>query len=458
MVKCEHCQKEGATMQCPTCKKLELPPSYFCTQECFKAAWPTHKLKHSAPKLVPTMPAFAQSVFDFTGDLRPGKMTPKRTVPAHIPRPDYIHPKNKNGESALEERSYSSNKIPIWKKKEEVEGIRNAARCAREILNIACEAAKPGMAHDEIDRIVHDATLERNCYPSPLGYNLFPKSVCTSVNEVVCHGIPDTRELQVGDILNVDVSCYGPGTGEGVTSGTVGSWNSHYHGDTNDTLFIGKPEGIPSEIVADFDLDKEFPGSKLSLEEMDDKWTGYHDVRLLHAGYEAMMAGWNTVRPGGLYRYIGDAIGARADQDGYGVIQSVCGHGIGALFHCAPQVPHYAKNKTAGVMKVGHVFTIEPMLTASGTTEDVLWPDDWTIATDDGSRCSMFEHMGIVTETGYELLTVIPGEPHVPFYQKQLKNWGIGIPYRSSLKPKEPVEVEVETAEDEDGAAAAPAQ
>ena len=445
MVKCEQCQVEGATMQCPTCKKLNLPPSYFCAQECFKSAWPQHKLKHSAPTLVPTMTSFAQSLFTFTGELRPGKMTARRTVPAHIPRPDYISAKNKTGESVLEERSYSSNKIPVWKKAEEIEGIRRAARAAREILNIACEAAKPGISHDEIDRIVHEATLERNCYPSPLGYNLFPKSVCTSVNEVVCHGIPDTRELQSGDILNIDVSCFGPGLGEGVTSASVGSGNAYFHGDTNDTIFIGKPEGIPADIVSDFDLDKVFPDSKLTAAELQTGWTGYHDVKLLHAGYEAMMAGWSCVRPGGLYRYIGNAIQARATADNYGVIQSVCGHGIGALFHCAPQVPHYANSKATGVMKVGHVFTIEPMLTASGTAEDVLWPDDWTIATADGSTCSMFEHMRLVTETGYALLTVIPGEPHVPFYQKQLSNWGIGIPYRSSQKPQAQTEIEVDT-------------
>ena len=372
-MKCEHCGKDGAKLQCPKCKELGLPPSIYCEQSCFKQAWATHKAKHSAPA-IKSMPDMDKALFRFTGDVRPGLLSAKRTVPSDIARPDYIG--KPGGTSKLEEQSYSANKMFIWRG-EDLQHIRDIATACREIIEVAMAAVRPGMTTDEIDRIVHDATVERRCYPSPLGYNEFPKSVCTSVNEIICHGIPDSRELQATDILNIDVSAFGCGG---------------FHGDLNETIFVSK------EAVSE------------------------RTTRLLQGGYDAMMAGMSIVRPGALYKHIGDTISAKCDEYGYSVVRSICGHGIGRLFHCAPVVPHYANSRTPGSMKAGHVFTIEPMV-CEGTHEDVQWPDDWTIATKDGKWCSMFEQMCLVTDAGPEILTAGPG--YSPYFRRQLAEWGL---------------------------------
>ena len=377
VLKCEQCGKDGASLQCPTCKKLGLPPAIYCEQACFKAAWAEHKKVHSLPGLK-SMSDMERALFTFTGDVRPGLISPPRSVPPAVPRPDYIG--RPGGTSQLEEQSYRANKMFVWKG-QDLEHVREIAQLSRDVLEIGMAAVRPGVTTDELDRIVHEATVERGMYPSPLGYNEFPKSFCTSVNEVICHGIPDSRELQPTDIVNLDVSCFGTAGG--------------FHGDLNETVFVSKEAATPS------------------------------NVRLLEGGYDAMMAGVAIVKPGALYKHIGDAISAKCDSYGYSVVRSICGHGIGRLFHCAPVVPHYANSRTPGAMKEGHVFTIEPMV-CEGSADDVLWPDNWTVATKDGKRCSMFEHMCLVTKDGVELLTAGPqgGAAFSPFFRRQLQQWG----------------------------------
>jgi methionyl aminopeptidase len=248
----------------------------------------------------------------------------------------------------------------------EIEKMRTVCKFGREVLDAAARAVKPGVSTDEIDRIVHEACIERECYPSPLNYYQFPKSCCTSVNEVICHGIPDKRPLEDGDICNIDITVYHDG----------------FHGDLNETLLVGK---------VDEDSQK-----------------------LVNVAYECMMAGISIVKPGVKYREIGNEIQRHANTHGYSVVRTYCGHGINQLFHPAPSVPHYAKNKAIGVMKPGHTFTIEPMI-SEGTWKDVTWPDNWTAVTADGKRSAQFEHTLLVTETGCDILTVRPdcdGKPH----------------------------------------------
>ncbi|KAL7696905.1 methionine aminopeptidase [Lotmaria passim] len=390
---CEGCGAGEAALQCPTCKKLGLPPSFFCSQECFKTHWADHKQKHADSKNlvanIPTMTAADEKYFNFTGSMRPGKITPRRAVPNEIARPDYAE--RNDGVSECEEKERGSHRVIAYNLKhlhddyndEELRAtsdilkIKRVNALSREVLDIACAAVKPGVTTDEIDRIVHEATIERGMYPSPLNYYNFPKSVCTSVNEIICHGIPDNRPLEEGDIVNIDVSCYLDG----------------FHGDLNETVFVGKPDE--------------------------------ESVKLVHTAYACMMAGINVVKPDELYRYVGDAIEARAEKSGCGVVRNYTGHGIARLFHTTPNICHYKDNKTPGLMKPGHVFTIEPMINL-GTWQDVTWPDNWTSATKDGKRSAQFEHTMVCTPEGYELLT--DWKDGVPFYQKQLKEWGIPIP------------------------------
>jgi len=307
---------------------------------------------HSAPREDPKVPlheAFAG--FRFTGSLRPGTYSPTRVVPTHIGRPDYAYdgiPRS--------EMSTNKNGAPEVKSAADIEALRLVCKMAREVLDIAASQAKAGMTTDDIDRIVHDATIARNAYPSPLNYNGYPKSCCTSVNEVICHGIPDSHVLTDGEILNIDVTVYYGG----------------FHGDVNETVFIGEPD----------------PQSKV----------------LVDATYESLQKGMEICKPGVLYREVGEVISRVVHKHGLSVVKSYCGHGIGRLFHCAPNVPHYARNKAVGTMRAGHVFTIEPMIN-QGTWRDTLWPDNWTSCTEDGKRSAQFEHTILITDTGYEVLT-----------------------------------------------------
>jgi len=242
---------------------------------------------------------------------------------------------------------------------EEIEGMRVAGKLARQVLDAAAAVVAVGTTTDEIDRIVHEACMELECYPSPLNYYCFPKSCCTSVNEVICHGIPDQRKLEKGDICNVDVTVYHRG----------------FHGDLNETFVLGGKEAASEEA-----------------------W------KLVQTTYECLQKAVTAVKPGTKYRDVGNIIQKHAQTNGFSVVRSYCGHGIHRLFHCAPSVPHYAKNKAIGVMKPGHCFTIEPMINA-GNWRDEQWPDNWTAVTVDGRLSAQFEDTLLVTETGVEVLT-----------------------------------------------------
>ena len=365
LCKTPNCGKP-AKMSCPTCLKLNLEPARFCTQECFTGYWSEHKAVHTAAKLAIKAQLLEQEQmarftgFSFTGKLRPGKISPKREVPAHIVKPDYAdHPQGRSAEEEADKRSNTTIKVYTDK---ELEGVRNACRIGREVLDAGGAAVAVGVTCDEIDRVVHEATIERNAYPSPLNYYTFPKSVCTSVNEIICHGIPDDRPLEEGDIVNIDVSVY------------VGG----YHADLNETFFVGKQDKESSKLVK--------------------------------CAYDCLTDAVAACRPGTLYKDIGTHITKRALKDKCSVVRSYCGHGTGIMFHTLPNVPHYAKNKAKGTMQVGHVFTIEPMINLGGA-HDVMWPDNWTAPTADGKRSAQFEHTMVVTETGVELLTARPGQP-----------------------------------------------
>ena len=205
--------EQPAKLQCPTCIKLGIQGSFFCSQECFKSNWDLHKTLH---KLAKTDSASQSSKkggglfnpwpgYNFTGRLRPASQSDTRVVPDHIPRPDYAgHPEG----YPLSEMKLKGNTYIRQLDEKEIEGLRVACRLGREVLDEAAAAITPGITTDEIDRIVHEATVDRECYPSPLNYYKFPKSCCTSVNEVICHGIPDKRPLQNGDICNVDVTVF----------------------------------------------------------------------------------------------------------------------------------------------------------------------------------------------------------------------------------------------------------
>ena len=353
------CPKPGH-MACPTCLKLGMAPTKFCSQECFKTSWNDHKLLHKDVKAVKLDPKALPSEFlkyRFTGSLRPCQKSARRAVPAHIKKPDYAD--DARGTPYGEQNDKRST-IRVYKPAE-ILLMREACRIGREVLDIAGRAVRVGITTDEIDRIVHEATIERGAYPSPLNYFCFPKSVCTSVNEVICHGIPDMRELEDGDIVNIDVSIYKDG----------------FHADLNETFFVG---GVDERSVA-----------------------------LVECAYKCLSAAVDIVRPGTLYRDCGEAIARVAKQFKCTVNQTYCGHGIGELFHTSPNIPHYDKNKAKGSMQAGHIFTIEPMINL-GNYRDMTWPDGWTAVSIDGSRSSQFEHTILVTETGCELLTARIGE------------------------------------------------
>lgn len=211
--------------------------------------------------------------------------------------------------------------------------------------------------------------LTTQSYPSPLNYVRFPKSVCTSINEVICHGIPDQRKLEEGDIINIDVTLYHEG----------------FHGDLNETYYVG------DKAKADPDT-----------------------VRVVEAARECLDESIKIVKPGMLFRDPGTVIEKYAKSKNCSVVKTYCGHGVNQLFHCAPNVPHYAKNKAVGTAKPGMCFTIEPMI-CLGTHKDKTWPDDWTSVTQDGKRTAQFEHTLLVTEDGVEVLTArtadSPGGP-----------------------------------------------
>lgn len=237
--------------------------------------------------------------------------------------------------------------------------MRVSGRLAAEVLNEVCAAVEVGITTDELDRIGHEAAIARDSYPSPLNYRGFPKSLCTSINEVICHGIPDSRRLADGDIINVDVTVFHDGV----------------HGDTSCTVLVG-------------DVDE------LSR-------------RLVTVTRAAMHAGIAAVTPGGRVHDIGKAIEAEVDRHGgqFGVVREFIGHGIGDEFHTSLQIPHYFDPRATTKFEPGMTFTIEPMITV-GPADMWMWDDEWTALTVSGQRTAQFEHTMVVTDSGVELLTV----------------------------------------------------
>ncbi|EST07771.2 Peptidase M24, structural domain protein [Kalmanozyma brasiliensis GHG001] len=283
-------------------------------------------------------------------------LSPKPKIPPSIRRPNYAR------EGFLESRNIKVNN------KNDQEGVRKAATLAREVLEIAASHAKPGVTTDEIDKVVFAEAIKRDCYPSPLGYHGYPKSVCTSINEVICHGIPDQRPLKDGDILNIDVTLFHKG----------------YHGDLNATF----PVGAKAEADAE-------------------------SMKLIRVARECLDAAINICGPGIPYGEIGRVIQPLAESQGCAVVKNYTGHGISNCFHAAPTVYHHATKKSFGIMKPGHIFTIEPMLNLGSEWRDLSWPDDWTVATVDGARSAAAEETLLITETGVEILTAKGGPRHI---------------------------------------------
>jgi methionyl aminopeptidase len=277
--------------------------------------------------------------------LHAGTVGPERSVPEGIARPDYAA-------TGTPVRATE----PMVKSPDVIERMRVAGRIARDVLRETGAAVAVGVTTDELDRVAHEAHLARDVYPSPLRYRGFPKSVCTSVNEVICHGIPDDRALLDGDIVNVDVTIYRDGV----------------HGDTNATFCVGRVDA--------------------------------ESRRLVRVTEECLERGIEAVKPGAPVSDIGRAIETHAHAAGFFVVRSFVGHGIGEVFHGPPQVPHYYERAATTRLEPGMTFTIEPMITM-GSIQPVIWSDGWTATTADGSRTAQFEHMVLVTDTGVDVLT-----------------------------------------------------
>lgn len=281
------------------------------------------------------------------GHLTPGTVSPRLPVPASIARPEYV------GKEAPV--PFTGSEV---KSAETIEKIRIASKIAAQAIVEVGKHIVPGVTTDELDRVGHEFLLDHKAYPSTLGYRGFPKSLCSSVNEVICHGIPDTTVLEDGDIINIDITAYINGV----------------HGDTNWTFLVG-------------DVDEE---SRLLVERTS----------------ESLRRAIKAVMPGREINVIGRTIESYAKRFGYGVVRDFTGHGVGEAFHTGLIIPHYdAAPAYSRLIEPGMVFTIEPMLTL-GTIEWDMWDDDWTVLTKDRKRTAQFEHTLLVTDTGAEVLTL----------------------------------------------------
>jgi methionyl aminopeptidase len=282
---------------------------------------------------------------DSKGKLLPGKISPLREVPAEIARPEYVGkpaPALHTGGDRYDAAT--------------IQRIRRASQIAAQALQVVLDSAKPGITTDQLDQIGHEFLVSQGAYPSTLGYRGFPKSLCTSVNEVICHGIPDDTTLEEGDIVNVDISAFVDGV----------------HGDTNGTVAIGEVSG------------------EVAL--------------LIERTREAMHRGIQAALPGREVNIVGRAIESYAKRFGYGVVRDFTGHGVGTSFHTGLIIPHYDEPKYNTLIEPGMVFTIEPMITL-GTYEWEMWKDGWTVTTADKSLTAQFEHTILITEDGPEILT-----------------------------------------------------
>jgi len=278
--------------------------------------------------------------------ISPGTPTPSRPVPASIVRPEYVG------------KARPSVSTESWVQTDEtIEKMRLASQLAARAMAIAGSAVAPGVTTDTLDTIVHEYLCDHGAYPSTLGYRNFPKSCCTSLNEVICHGIPDSTVIEDGDIVNIDVTAYIDGV----------------HGDTNATYLSGN---VAQE----------------------------HQL-LVERTRECLRRAINAVAPGRQLNVIGRVIESYAKRFGYGVVRDYTGHGIGRAFHSGLVILHYDDPTVTTVLEKGMTFTIEPMITLGGITWD-QWDDGWTVATRDKSWTAQFEHTLLVTDTGAEILTL----------------------------------------------------
>jgi methionyl aminopeptidase len=277
--------------------------------------------------------------------LQPGRVSPQRTVPADIARPEYVgKPAPWVGEADVKDAKT-------------IELMRAAGQIAAQALEEVGRHVQPGVTTDDLDRIGHEFLCDHGAYPSTLGYRGYPKSLCTSLNEVICHGIPDDTVIGDGDIVNVDITAFIGGV----------------HGDTNATFLAGN--------------------------------VSEESARLVERTREAMMRGIRAVAPGRPLNAIGRVIESYARRFGYGVVRDFTGHGIGTTFHSGLVVPHFDDPSVSLIMEPSMTFTIEPMLTL-GTIDYDIWPDGWTVVTADRKRTAQFEHTVLVTPDGYEILTL----------------------------------------------------
>lgn len=281
------------------------------------------------------------------GSIKPGVISPMREVPASIIRPEYVGKKapTKSTDSDIRDA-------------ETIEKMRIAGRIAAGALIEVGKHVQPGITTDELDRIGHEYVCDHGAYPSTLGYRGFPKSLCASLNEVICHGIPDSTVIQDGDICNIDITAFIHGV----------------HGDTNATFLAG-------------DVDEE---SRLLVERTQ----------------ESLNRAIAAVQPGRPINVIGRVIESYAKRFGYGVVRDFTGHGVGTTFHTGLIIPHYDSDEFNTIMEVGMTFTIEPMLTLGSHKWD-MWDDNWTVVTKDRLRTAQFEHTMVVTESGAEILTKV---------------------------------------------------
>ncbi|MBT5431419.1 MAG: type I methionyl aminopeptidase [Micrococcales bacterium] len=277
--------------------------------------------------------------------LVPGTISRQRAVPGSIARPEYVG------------RPAPAQHVGGDKYDDETIGrIRAASKLAAQALELVLSGAKPGVTTDFLDQIGHEFLCDSGAYPSTLGYRGYPKSLCTSLNEVICHGIPDDTVMEDGDIVNVDISAYLDGV----------------HGDTNGTVIIGQAD------------------SEVEL--------------LVERTKEAMMRGIRAAKPGREVNIIGRAIETYAKRFNYGVVRDFTGHGVGTSFHSGLIIPHYDEPAYRDIIEPGMVFTVEPMLTLGSQDWD-MWNDDWTVTTKDKSFTAQFEHTVLITESGAEILT-----------------------------------------------------
>lgn len=281
------------------------------------------------------------------GKLTPGKQTPVRSVPNSIERPEYVW-KDSVQENVGE---------PFVQTPEIIEVMRESSKIAANALKEAGKAVQPGNTTDEVDRVAHEYMVDHGAYPSTLGYMGFPKSCCVSLNEIVCHGIPDSTVIQEGDIVNIDVTAYKNGV----------------HGDTNATFFAG-------EVAEEHRL-------------------------LVERTKKAMMRGIKAAKPGREINVIGRVIESYANRFGYNVVEDFTGHGVGPTFHNGLVVLHYDSESYRDILEPGMTLTIEPMLNLGELDYDI-WSDGWTVQNRDGEYSAQFEHTLVITEDGNEILTL----------------------------------------------------